>query len=310
MLLLFPVNASSLTQAFLANKMKVDEIINTLGPPPQSAPQISHSEETFHEITKVYHEMYAGGLSAFFETTWYYFAENGKMSFPRDASLTENMGSFLKVLEGAQPHDHSYMAYSGALETRIVWQLAQTALRAASERTNNSMRVSLPPDGDPIEARNRIQVVEALLSGEYLSSNPLAPPLQDHDTVRARQFDFWYYLGEFVRERPEPYSQPSVRARDDALGRLRHVLDGRENRDVLYSIAVARELAPRFDPNYANTVPQHLDEHDPKNKLAVASRFILDEAQVTGGTTNVVRRICDIAARAFVNPGVNIARRG
>lgn len=292
-----------------AARMKVSDIINTLGPPPPANPQISHSEDTFNEITKVYHEMYAGGLSAFFETTWYYFAENGKMSFPRDANLTENMASFLKMLESTQPHDHPYMAFAGVLETRLVWQLAQTALRAASEKTNNAMRITLPPDGDPIEARNRIQVVEALLSGDYLPLNPLTPPVHDHDTVRARQFDFWYHLGEFVRDRVEPFSTSAIQARDDILARLRHLLDGRENRDILYSIAVVRELAPHFDTNYASTIPQHLDETDPKNRLAVASRFILDEAQVTGGTTNIVRRICDIAARAFVNPGFNIARK-
>lgn len=292
-----------------AVKMKVEEIINALGPSPQNPQKMNHSEETFTEITKVYHEMYARGLSAFFETAWYFFSDNGKMSFPRDPSLTDNMASFLRILESSQPHDHSYMAYSGVLETRIVWQLAQTALRAASEKTNNAMRVSLPPDGDPIEARNRIHVVETLLSGDYLASNPLTPPLQDEDPVRARQFDFWYHLGEFVRERPEIQPPQTMGARDDILGRLRHLLDGRENRDVLYSIAVVRDLAPLFESNYMNTVPQHLDEGDPKNRLAVASRLILEEAQATGGTSNVVRRFCDIAGRAFVNPGVNVARR-
>lgn len=253
--------------------------------------------------------MYAGGLSAFFETNWYYFADNGKMSFPRSPELINNMGQFLRVLESVKANDHAQMAYSGALETRIVWQFAETAKWATSiVKTMSTVRVALPEDGDPIEAKNRLQVVEALLCGDYLDSNPLCPPFQHHDTVRVRQFDFWYHLAEFVRKRDNPNAQPSVKARDEVLNRMRHLLDGRENRDVLYSIAVVRELAPHFDPNYAHSVPQHLDETDPKNRLAVASKFILDESQVTGGTTNVVRRFSDIAARAFVNPGVNIAR--
>ncbi|UKZ77570.1 hypothetical protein TrVFT333_005294 [Trichoderma virens FT-333] len=253
-----PTNQMSLSgpdNSYLrAKKMKIDEIIDLLGPP-APVQQISHTEETFNEITKVYHEMYASGLSAFFETSWYYFTENGKMTFPKDANLIEHMATFLKILEAVKANDHTQMAYSGVLETRIVWELAYG----------------------------------------------------DHH--RVRQFDFWYSLAEFVRRRENPNSPATVKIREDVLSRMRHLLDGRENRDVLYSIAVVRELAPNFDSGYAATIPQHLDESDPKNRLAVASKFILDESQVTGGTTNVVRRFSDIASRAFVNPGVNIARR-
>lgn len=290
-----------------AKKMKIDEIIDLLGPP-APAQQISHTEETFNEITKVYHEMYASGLSAFFETSWYYFTENGKMSFPKDANLIEHMATFLKILEGVRANDHTQMAYSGVLETRIVWELACTAYQIP-ERGNNAMRLNLPPDNDATEARNRLQVVEALLCGDELLNNPLSPPVADADHHRVRQFDFWYSLAEFVRKRDNPSAPAVVKMREDVLSRMRHLLDGRENRDVLYSIAVVRELAPDFDAGYATTIPQHLDESDPKNRLAVASKFILDESQVTGGTTNVVRRFSDIASRAFVNPGVNVARR-
>ncbi|KAL7936134.1 hypothetical protein V8C35DRAFT_296976 [Trichoderma chlorosporum] len=306
-----PVNQMSLSgpdNGYLrAKKMKIDEIIDLLGPP-APVQQISHTEETFNEITKVYHEMYASGLSAFFETSWYYFTESGKMTFPKDANLIEHMATFLKILEAVKANDHTQMAYSGVLETRIVWELACTAYQIP-DRANNSMRLSLPLDNDPTEARNRLMVVEALLCGDELMSNPLSPPVADGDHHRLRQFDFWYSLAEFVRRRDNPNSPATVKIREDVLSRMRHLLDGRENRDVLYSIAVVRELAPNFDSGYAATIPQHLDESDPKNRLAVASKFILDESQVTGGTTNVVRRFSDIASRAFVNPGVNIARR-
>lgn len=287
--------------------MKINEIIDLLGPPPPPQ-QISHTEEMFNEITKVYHEMYAAGLSAFLETRYYYFVDNGTMSFPRDANLIEHMATFLKILEAVKANDHTQMAYSGVLETRIVWELACTAYRTP-EGTNQTMRLALPPEADAVEARNRLRVIEALLCGEYLTVNPLAPPVSDPEPHRTRQFDFWFSLAEFVRYRDNPESPQVVKIREEALNRMRHLLDGRENRDVLYSIAVVRDLAPSYGPTYGNAVPQHVDESDPKNRLAVASRFIMDEAQVTGGTTNVVRRFSDIASRAFVNPGVNIAPR-
>ncbi|PHH67178.1 hypothetical protein CDD81_2947 [Ophiocordyceps australis] len=287
--------------------MKISEIIDSLGPPPPRQP-CNCSDEMFNEITKVYHEMYAGGLGAFFESSWYYFTDNGQMNFPKDANLIEHMASFLKTLEAVKANDHTQMAYSGVLETRIVWELACTAYKSP-DRSNSTMRIVLPAEGDPTEVRNRLRVVEALLCGEYLPENPLAPPVADADQHRVRQFDFWYSLAEFVRKRDHPSSAESLKSRDEMLARMRHLLDGRENRDVLYSIAVVRELAPKYEAGYGSSVPQHLDESDPKNRLVVASRFILDEAQVTGGTTNVVRRFSDIAARAFVNPGVNIARQ-
>lgn len=291
-----------------ANKnMKIKDIIDLLGPPPPVQP-VAHSADTFNEITKVYHEMYAGALSSFFETTWYYFAENGKMTFPRNANLVEQMAFFLRTLEAVKANDHAQMAYSGVLETRIVWELACTAY-VTPDRSNSALRLALPPEGDAAEARNRLRVVETLLCGECLPANPLAPPVADHDQHRTRQFDFWYSLAEFVRSRDSPASPQAVKAREDMLSRMRHLLDGRENRDVLYSIAVVRELAPNFDAGLGAAVAQHLDETDPKSRLAVASKFILDEAQVTGGTTNVVRRFSDIAVRAFVNPGVNVAGR-
>ncbi|OAA77972.1 hypothetical protein LEL_04795 [Akanthomyces lecanii RCEF 1005] len=290
-----------------APKMRIHEIIDSLGPTP-TPPQVPASEQTFSEITKVYHEMYATALAGFFETTWYYFAENGIMSFPKHPPLLEQMASFLKVLEAVKANDHAQMAYSGILETRIVWELACTAYQTP-ERSNTSMRVHLPPEGDSAEARSRLQVVDTLLCGEYLPSNPLSTPVADSDTQRTRQFDFWYNLADFIRHRDNPESSQSQQAREEVLGRLRRLLDGRENRDVLYSIAVVRHLSPNFGPSYGTSVPEHLDETDPKSRLAVASKFIMDEAQVTGGTTNVVRRISDIACRAFVNPGVNIAKR-
>lgn len=251
--------------------------------------------------------MYAAGLSVFFESTWFYFTHAGKMTFPKDANLRQHMASFLKILEAVKANDHAQMAYSGALETRIVWELASTAYQTP-DRTNNAMRMALPPEDDATEVRNRLRVVEALLCGDYLDGNPLAPPVAAQDQHRTRQFDFWYSLAEFVRRRDDGDATTATNAREDALGRMRRLLDGRENRDVLYSIAVVRELAPKYETAYDRNLSHQLDESDPKNRLAVARKFILDEAQVTGGTTNVVRRFSDIASRAFVNPGVNVAR--
>jgi white-opaque regulator 2 len=187
------------------------------------------------------------------------------------------------------------------LETRIVWYLACLPFMTLDK--NNVDMKTLPSEDDATEARNRVKVVEALLQGDSLDYNPLAAPTSDPRPHRTREFEFWYTLAEFVRLN-------DVGLRDQVLGRLRVLLDGRENRDLLYSIAIARQLAPRHPPGYESTMPQHLKEDDdPKHKLAVASKFIQNEAQTDGGSTNVVRRFSDIAVRAFINPGFNIASR-
>ncbi|CAM1506675.1 Fc.00g063160.m01.CDS01 [Cosmosporella sp. VM-42] len=290
--------------------MKIDEIIDLLGTPPP-AQQINHDEQTFNEVVKVYHEMYAPGLSSFFESTWYYFVENGQMTFPKNPKLIERMATFLKILEGVKANDLSLMASSGILETRLVWDLSRTCYDAPDMPNSATAPSVLPQDGNPKEAKNRVQAVEALLCGEYLVTNPLTPPYHDADTQRTRQYDFWYNLAEFVRSRNDLDAPSTAKFREDVLARMRHLLDGRENRDVLYSIAVVRQLAPCYDPAQQNGValPQHFDESDPRHRLAVASKFIYDQSRVTGGTTNTVRRFSDIASRAFVNPGVNVTRQ-
>lgn len=288
--------------------MRVEELINSWGPPP-TAPESIRSEDTYHEVVKVYHEMYAPGLHSFFESNWFYFSENGKMSFPRYEKLVGHMAVFLKVLEGVKVNDHAQMTYSGALELRLVWELARMAASAAPDNADNRMRGTLPPENDPVEVKHRFRVVEALLGGETVPWNPLGPPVQDANPHRTREFDFWYQLGEFVR-RPAGGQGGAVgqddKAGEDALSRLRWLLDGRENRDVLYSIAVLRHYAHRFDMSQALQAKYHLPEEDPRNKVVVASKFISAQAHVTGGTTNVVRRICDIASRLYVNPGDNV----
>lgn len=290
---------------FSTAKMQLDEIINQLGPAPalqQGAP----TEEMAHEIAKVYHEIYAPGLSAFFETNWYFFANKGQTWFPRNPGLLELMGAFLKILEEAKPEDQSKMDSSGILETRIVWDLACLPFK---ELTGESDAEKAQEAVTIAEAKDRVRIIEALLCGEHLDTNPLPTPPLQHEPHDNRQRDFWYNLADFVLSRDDPNSKKAVEARELALVRLRKVLGGRENRDLLYSIAVVRHLAPNYEPGYGAALPYHLDETDPKNRLAVATKFILSEAQVTGGTTNVVRRFSYLASRAFVNPGVCIGRR-
>ena len=73
-----------------------------------------------------------------------------------------------------------------------------------------------------------------------------------------------------------------------------------ENRDVLYSLAVARHIGGRlveFHPPRP-VISQTDDPNDDVKKLAVAQLFISQEDQK--GTTQVIQRVCSMAMRSWI----------
>jgi len=286
--------------------MKVDELIALGGSPP--APSSSpRPRGTLDEVARIYQDVYMPGLAAFFETAWYNFkaqqGANAPVALLNSPAVVDLFVSFLASLANIKSPDNADMAAAGFLETRLVWALACLAL--GTPAATNPPSDDLIAPNDATEARNRLEVFQALLSGERLTSNPCfpAPRKGDGNRIRIRELEFWWWLAEYLT------MDDAAGQRDHALTRMRNLLDGRENRDVLYSLAVLRELSPRFPPSFELALPQHHDEADPRSKLAVAARFIRSEAHTTGGTTNVVRRFAELASKAFINPGFNIARR-
>ncbi|KAH8195991.1 hypothetical protein TruAng_009829 [Truncatella angustata] len=289
-----------------AKKMRVDDLINWSHPPPPK-PKVFPDQPKLDEIRGLYEEIYASGLEGFFETKWYTEEWTGNRLMLQDSTL-EMLAGFLSVVGKAEQNNQAAMNEPANVEFRVVWDLACLAL--TSEAKINPPSV-IPPDNDPAEARNRVVVIDALLSGEILGNNPLVRPPPTGDYHRVRELDFWYHLGEFCRVEPvgDPPNPDILSQRDQILSRIRMLLDGRENRDVLYSIAIMRALSPDYPSDFESTLPQHLDENDPKSKLSVARKFVQDEAKVTGGTTNIVRRFSELAVIAFISPGANVARR-
>ncbi|KAI1456362.1 hypothetical protein F4805DRAFT_475920 [Annulohypoxylon moriforme] len=291
--------------SFPARKMKVHELVGMSGaiPPALDSPLTS---EKLAEVRDLYDQVYAPGLEKFFETEWY-TKPRGISTLVSNTAINQMLAGFLQSVAKTDANDVAGMQYSANLEFRVVWDLA-SLVYASEYKINVGEQLALPDDGS--EARNRVTVFEVLLSGDYLELNPLQQPPANADIRlhRIREFKFWFFLAEFLRVKDQP-GVDAMGQRDYILGQLRELLDGRENRDVLYSLAVIRALAPNLPPDFESTLPPHLDESDPKNKLAVARKFIQDESQVTGGTTNVVRRFSELAVRAFIVPGNNIIRR-
>lgn len=297
--------------------MKVDELIALGGVPPRT-PSSPPSADVFDEITRLYNEVYVRGLTLFFETRWFELQENlvGSSNSILDLHHHQHMislfTSFIQSIIDVKSMDPADMVYSSHLEACVVWALASLPAIAVSNGVPPRHVDAVPAEDDVLEARNRVLVFETLLSGGTLPSNPLSFPRFDNiSTARRHELEFWYNLAEYLLDAHASSSPSDVSGRAHCLGVLRSLLDGRENRDVLYSIVVLREYTACWDAaSNEQAVPSHLEESDPRSKLAVATRFIRDESASAGGTTNVVRRFADLAYRAFVRPGVNVGSIG
>lgn len=298
-------------------KMKIDEIIGQDGPAPPT-PATPPSRETLDDITKVYYEVYVPGLSAFFETSWYNFQPAGPTN-PASILLNNRillglLSTYLNSIAKVQTTDANSpdMVAASAQELRVVWSLA--AMAYMTPATVNLPSDEPLADNNAAEARNRLSVIEALFSGGCMRANPCMPPPRSGETSRIREHQFWWWLAEYLRLQddtglPNTPGNSLPRLRDQALSQMRNLLDGRENRDVIYSVATLRDLAPRFAAGYDVTQPPpNQDESDPRSKFAVAARFIQTEAQDHGGTTNVVRRFAQLGAKAFIQPGYSVCR--
>ena len=281
-------------------KRTVSDLLNQLAPPPPPpSSDITQHPGKIDELKHLYYSIYAPGLESFTESKW--FPNKGLQKILGDKQLLELFGSLLdQFAKTASVADPKEFAYTAAVETRVVWALANM-VRSPGGEVNGNKNALVPAVDDPHEAGHRLAVFEALLTGQVAGPNMLTQPVPGStDHHRLRELEFWYNLGNFVSI---PYEdQASAKPVDDTLSALRNLLDGRENRDVLYSIAVIRAIGQRVSEYSDSDTPLHLDESDNKSKLGVAKKFIMDEGS-GNGTTNVIRRLCELAARTWATAG-------
>jgi white-opaque regulator 2 len=199
----------------------------------------------------------------------------------------------------AQTEDFSARQSIRSLEARLVWQLATLPRLASSAQSGNGL------SNDPLtlELLSRITTLEHLLTGQFLPSNQIPyPPSPDHqqDARKYQQQKFWHYLGRFASIRDDTPSPNALRDIEESLSVMRAILQMLENRDVLYSMAIARHIGGRyadFHPPRA-LIPQTENPEEDTKKLQIAQTFISQEDQK--GTTQVIQRVCGMAMRSWV----------
>ncbi len=249
------------------------------------------------EIKVLYSRDYAPGLDRWLETNWY--STKGFSRLMADTRVLEMFAHLLEQFRTVQ-NDYEGLRRLPSLEARLVWNLF-CLCRAPSAATSNGANGTTPGgvDQHTQEVLKRLEVFEYLVTNRTVETNPAEqialPPRPDY--WKDLEVKFWRYLGTVVSRRPQ--DPDGARVIQYSLGECRNLLGQLENRDVIYSMAIARHVGPRV-PEFPNNLhqPYNNDDADERTKLFIAKRFIEDEAQGKG-TTQVIQRLCDMSIKSW-----------
>lgn len=241
---------------------------------------------------------YAPAIDKFLEVRWY--SEKALPTLMADSQLMADYSALINAFNEWNLSDGNIIARLESFEASVIWR-SMILCRQVPDAENGQYGT----DWNLIAANARLDAIEALLSWNHLERNSLsralgadaANPPNSPDQFMQRQLDFWSELGEFLTLHDNEAS--SAKQIDDTLGRCRQLLDTYENRDIIYSIAIARHLGQRW-ADFPNSLPSvgTTNEKEAGTKLFVAQKFIEEEAEGKG-TTQIYKRICCMAVRSW-----------
>lgn len=299
------------TAPVIAKPTNIEELLDVGGvPPPDYKPLSSLPPSHLDAIKALYNATYANAIDKFLETRW--FATRGLTHLLADQSLCERYANLIQRFEStaSNPADYRQVLLTQSLEAHVIWHTMLLCRHVSAKSTNSSNYIEI--NEGVHDAAKRLEVFETLVTNQYLDSEPLPsinqPPGPQNGILdgqlKFRECEFWRLVSKFLSIRDDEAA--AANQLDDILAELRKLLDSRENRDVIYSIAIARHIGQRMAEG---SKPLGLgdrggelnnDENDPRNKLKVARTFVESEANGRG-TTQVVQRLCGVAIRSWGN---------
>ncbi|CAO2650661.1 Nn.00g019530.m01.CDS01 [Neocucurbitaria sp. VM-36] len=260
--------------------------------PQRSAPVPPGLDEDF---TQIFVNDYCQGLDVMLQTTWFSTNNNALNRVFADRTLHEEAAFFTETIKYKSSNTDMTGVFSQ--EARLIWHLLGSCKHTppATNGANGSANGFAENDDLSLrEVRARFDILEALLTNQYMESNPLRQlsyPADVQEPKRA-EIDFWLSLGDFAQYSDSETAPPG--AADHALATMRNVLHMQEVRDAIYSIAIARHYGSRLG-GFPNALPAPVNQHAESdlNKLLVAMSFISHESR--SATQQVLARICDMA---------------
>ncbi|KAF4549543.1 Fungal Zn(2)-Cys(6) binuclear cluster domain-containing protein 18 [Elsinoe fawcettii] len=294
----------------LRKHFRVDQLfVAKTTPSYRSGDEPKPSETEVGDIRGLFSSQYGPALNSFFETTWY--TDHGDaylFSRPQEVHFFIHAS---RILRQRLPHPQPDPATVTAVEMKLVWHFAALP-RIAWE-------IRQAADTQLADLLHRLDVIEHLITGAVLPVNlippaPLPPKKASYEDIPTPEFlahSFWHHLGMFTAQddtsRYFNAGSQTNRNITDSMGAMRQILSVLENRDVLYSIAIARHIGGRltrleqaFPPSSRSQDPE-----EPLNKFGVAWKFLGDEE--VGGTTGVVRSIASLARKGVFRGRVDEA---
>lgn len=284
----------------------MDDLLAIGGSPPLLAPSTSISPAVYDEIKSLYTTIYAPGIDKFLETRW--FQLRGLSHLLHDNRLCEQFASLIPrfTIDPAIANYYLTIPITQSLEASIIWSIMCLCRLVANTPNPTNGQVNYLEVNDGVQdAARRLDIFENMVTGQYLDAEPAeaTEPTRNgtgtmfDDQLKFREREFWRLMHTFLTIRDDEAS--SAKEIDDTLGKCRGLLDSRENRDVLYSVAIARHLGQRMSEFPDNLQQPHTnDEQDARAKLYVAKQFIEEEAKGKG-TNQVIQRLCGIAMRSW-----------
>ncbi|KAL6717919.1 hypothetical protein ACLMJK_004004 [Lecanora helva] len=296
----------------IAKKTKIEELLCLRGyPPPPPAPPTPLADAVKHEIRKIWNAAYAPGMDKFLETRW--FLTRGLTHLMENSRLCNQFAALLARFAATysnhpDPHTYHYSCTTQSLEATVVWAMMSMCRQVSGKSKSETETIDEQDIKEGVhDAARRLEAFETLITGEYLDTDTAPPPSSEAEPngtgldnqLKTRSQNFWSHLHTFLTLHDDEAS--SAKEIDDTLAVCRQLLDSRENRDVIYSIMIARHVGARmaefFPNNMQGQQAESNDEEISKNKLIVAKKFIED--QEIKGTNQVVQRLCGMAVRSW-----------
>jgi hypothetical protein len=271
--------------------MRLDELFH-VGPygPYEIFSHEALDQNALEEIKTYYQNDLAPGLDRLLETDW--FTTSGTAKLLATRSLCVEVADLLKHFShGQSSTDAEYKCR--ATEARTIWRLL-----IQCKPDSGTLTGAASPQVDLDHPSGRLEILECLLTNRLLNEQNLKPHSWDQTWSREETEDlmFWSALSKFQARRSD---DPSAAGEmDKYLLQCRNMLNGRENRDVIYSLMVTSHIGWRI-PGFPNNIhPESGGESSLANKVYIAHKFITDEAGYRG-TNHPIQRICNMAVRSW-----------